>query len=211
MGNFQMDDYVPVNERIEAFYNEHPSGSIQTEIHTLTDKLVVVKASAFRSPDDKLPCVAHSQLSIPGKTSFTRDSEVENAETSAVGRALAMMGFEVKRGISSREEIQNKGDSSKRAKPATEPAEKAEKPRQLDPEAEQFQGLLKEARQLGIGAKSLAQALHAPFGLEGSALTSWLTAQGPAALATWMGNDPEHTVHALIKTAADLKAKAQEA
>ena len=47
-------------------------------------------------------------MCIPGKTPYTRDSEVENAETSAVGRALAMMGFEVRKGVASRQEVANK-------------------------------------------------------------------------------------------------------
>lgn len=101
-------DYVPVSERIEAFYQAHPDGSIQCEISTLTDTLVVMRATVYRTPDDPRPSVAHSMLGIPGRTNFTRGSEVENAETSAVGRAIALLGFEVKRGMASREEVWNK-------------------------------------------------------------------------------------------------------
>ena len=135
MAGFNMEDYVSVNERIEAFYKAHPHGSIQAEIHTLTDKLVVMKAVAYREPGDTLPCIAHSQLGIPGKTSFTKDSEVENAETSAVGRALAMMGFEVKRGMASKEEVQNKRAPRETANSVPEqvpPAVKQEKPEWAD-------------------------------------------------------------------------------
>src|SRR5262249_14397092 len=35
----------------------------------------------------------HSYLDLPGKTPFTKGSELENAETSAVGRALVMAGI----------------------------------------------------------------------------------------------------------------------
>ena len=105
------DGYVPVNERIEAFYKAHPEGSVQCDIHTLTDALVVMRATVYRSPDDPRPSIAHSMLGIPGRTNFTRGSEIENAETSAVGRAIAMLGFEVKRGMASREEVWNKHDS----------------------------------------------------------------------------------------------------
>lgn len=116
------DDYVPVNERIEAFYREHPDGSIQCEVHTLTDALVVMRATVYRDREDPRPSVAHSMLGIPGRTNFTRGSEVENAETSAVGRAIAMLGFEVKRGMASREEVWNKRDETppSRAAPAPE-------------------------------------------------------------------------------------------
>ena len=108
MAGFNLDNYVPVEERIEKFYEAHPDGTIQTEVTHLDAAMVVVKAYAYRSPDDKLPATGHSQMNIPGGTSFTKGSEVENAETSAVGRALAMMGFEVRRGVASRQEVRNK-------------------------------------------------------------------------------------------------------
>jgi hypothetical protein len=103
-----MDDYVPVNDRITAFMAEYPEGCLQSEIVRLTDSLVVVKAYAYRSPTDMRPAIGHSSLEIPGSTSFTRGSEIENAETSAWGRAIAALGFEVKRGLASREEVRNK-------------------------------------------------------------------------------------------------------
>lgn len=107
-GKFSMDDYVPVNERIDQFYRSHPEGSIQSEIVELTASRVTVKAYAYRTPDDPRPGVGHSSLEIPGSTPYTRGSEIENAETSAWGRAIAALGFEVKRGVASREEVRNK-------------------------------------------------------------------------------------------------------
>jgi len=110
MAGYQMDDYVPVNERIAAFIKKHPEGSLQSEIAHHSDHLIVMKAYAYRSPDDPRPGIGYSSLEIPGKTNFTRGSEIENAETSAWGRAIAALGFEVKKGIASREEVQNKQD-----------------------------------------------------------------------------------------------------
>jgi hypothetical protein len=109
---FNLDDYVPVAERLGAFYAQYPDGSIQTDIIELSDKRVVMRATVYRSPIDERPSVAHSALAIPGTTQFTRGSEIENAETSAIGRAIAMLGFEVKRGVASREEVQNKQDDA---------------------------------------------------------------------------------------------------
>jgi hypothetical protein len=108
MSNFDMKDYVPVNERIDQFYRAHPEGSLQSEIVELTAERVTVKALAYRVPDDPRPGIGHSSLEIPGKTSFTKGSEIENAETSAWGRAIAALGFEVKRGLASAEEVRNK-------------------------------------------------------------------------------------------------------
>lgn len=106
--NDRMKDYVQVNERIAAFVDKHPRGSLQSEIVELTDSRVTVKAYAYRDEADPRPGIGHSSLNIPGSTPYTKGSEIENAETSAWGRAIAALGFEVKRGIASREEIANK-------------------------------------------------------------------------------------------------------
>ena len=127
---FDMSDYVPVNERIEAFYLKWAEGSIQSEIVELTPDRVTVKAYAYRFLEDERPGIGHSSMDIPGSTSFTRGSEIENAETSAWGRAIAALGFEVKRGIATKEDVRNKqpeqGErdrtSRQRRPPATTPA-----------------------------------------------------------------------------------------
>lgn len=114
-----LDDYVPVNDRVAAFLEKYPDGSLQSEIVVHTETLIVMTASAYRTPDDPRPGKGTSQIEVPGRTPFTRGSEIENCETSAWGRALAALGFEVKRGIASAEEVQNK--SGEAQKPATAP------------------------------------------------------------------------------------------
>lgn len=106
--NDRLRDYIQVNERIMKFYETYENGSLQSELVRMDDKLVIVKAWAYRTPDDPRPGVGYSSMEIPGSTSFTKGSELENTETSAWGRALAALGFEVKRGIASKEEVQNK-------------------------------------------------------------------------------------------------------
>lgn len=114
-----LDGYVEVNQRIIAFYEKFPEGSIQSEIVSMTDALVVVKAYAYRNDSDSKPGIGHSSLGIPGFTPYTKGSELENAETSAWGRALAALGFEVKRGIASANEIANKRTETPLPAPAT--------------------------------------------------------------------------------------------
>lgn len=100
-----LDDYVPVNERIAKFYEKHPDGRIVTELVRYVDSQVVVKAYIYRQAADELPAgVGHSQMTIPGKM-VANGAELETTETSAVGRALALAGFEVKRSVASREEV----------------------------------------------------------------------------------------------------------
>ena len=106
-----MADYIPVNERVAAFYEAHPEGSLQSEVIELNDHRVVMRGYAYRSADDAKPGIGHASQEIPGNTSFTKGSEVENCETSAWGRAIAALGFEVKRGIATAEDVRNKQDS----------------------------------------------------------------------------------------------------
>lgn len=102
------NDYIEVHERIEAFCKRYPDGSLQSEIVECTETRITMKAYAYRTPDDPRPGIGFSWLAIPGTTNFTRGSEIENAETSAWGRALAALGFETKKGIATKEEVENK-------------------------------------------------------------------------------------------------------
>ena len=128
MAGFNMDDYVPVTDRIAAFYAEFPQGSLQSEILELTENRVTVKAYAYRTADDPRPGTGLSSEVIPGGTSFTKGSEIENAETSAWGRAIAALGFEVKRNIASRDEMRNKQPDRSGG-----PAKAASSPSRSDP------------------------------------------------------------------------------
>lgn len=100
-------DYIQVAERIAAFHDKYPDGSLQSDILTLNESEVLVKAWAYRTPEDTRPGIGHARETIPGSTPYTRGSEVENAETSAWGRAIAALGFEVKRGIATAEDVRN--------------------------------------------------------------------------------------------------------
>ena len=123
MSNFA-EDYIPVAERIAAFYAKHPEGSLQSEMVELSETRVVIRAYAYRTPDDIRPGIGYSSLTIPGSTAFTRGSEIENCETSAWGRAIAALGFEVKRGIATAEDVRNK---------AASPSQTAQVPRSAPP------------------------------------------------------------------------------
>lgn len=134
--------YITVAERLEAFVNDHPEGRISTELVYSTfdpgsaSGLVVVSAAVFKDrgsfeeprlvPDG----TGLASMPIPGPTSFTKHSEVENAETSAIGRALAAIGYlaktpDGKPRISSDDEITAKSnpsrDEEKAANAATDP------------------------------------------------------------------------------------------
>lgn len=117
--SFNLDDYVQVNQRIELFYKDHPGGSIQTEITHNQDGQVIIKAYIYRDQDDMRPCTGHA-MEKEGSTYINKTSHIENCETSAVGRALAMLGYEIKKSVASREEVANarlNQDKPQRSKP----------------------------------------------------------------------------------------------
>lgn len=101
-------DYVPVAERIDAFYTEYPHGRITTKIieHDRETGFILMKAYAYRSADDVEPSATGHAFELRSEGYVNKTSYVENCESSAVGRALALLNFETKRGIASREEMQ---------------------------------------------------------------------------------------------------------
>jgi hypothetical protein len=68
----------------------------------------IVRAEAFRDPDDDRPGVGTAWEPFPGRTPYTRHSELMNAETSAWGRALASLGYEVHNGSASANEMRGR-------------------------------------------------------------------------------------------------------
>ncbi|HVF54700.1 MAG TPA: hypothetical protein VM934_01040 [Pyrinomonadaceae bacterium] len=106
--NDRFDGYIPVAERVEKFYERFPEGRIVTQIveHVPDNGFVLMRAEVFRTPDDAQPAATGHAFEVRGESYVNKTSYIENAETSSVGRALALLGFEVKRGIASREEIE---------------------------------------------------------------------------------------------------------
>ena len=114
MGKFEMPlDYIDVAARIVEFRGKHPEGSLQQvaiDFRTFAGHdWIVYTAAAYRTPDDPRPGMGTAWEPVPGKTPYTRDSELQNAETAAWGRAIvAALGADTKRGIASAEEVRNR-------------------------------------------------------------------------------------------------------
>lgn len=98
-------EYVEVNQRVIAFRMVHPNGSISTEIISLADGMVVIKATCA----DEDGCVLGTGHAYEKESSsfINKTSYIENCETSAAGRALGMAGFGIDAAICSAEEVQN--------------------------------------------------------------------------------------------------------
>jgi hypothetical protein len=109
----RLKDYVDVKERVKLFYAAHPDGRLVTTTVTPSTEpdgvpRIWVEAAAYRTADDPLPGRGWSWLMLPGSTPYTRGSELENAETSAWGRAIGALGIGIEKSIASKDEVRTK-------------------------------------------------------------------------------------------------------
>lgn len=97
--------YVLVADRIIYFNENYPEGYIETQLLSTPEaQIVVMRAIIWPDIKSGRKFVGHSQAVI-GEGYINKTSAMENAETSAVGRALAMMGIGVIDSIASVDEI----------------------------------------------------------------------------------------------------------
>jgi hypothetical protein len=123
--NAALDNYVPVAERIEKFYDRYKDGRILTSIvdHDRETGFVLVRAEVYRTGDDATPAATGHAYEYKDAGYVQRGSYIEVAETSAVGRALAFLNFETKRGIASREEMEKFAAATTAAAPQSKRSE----------------------------------------------------------------------------------------
>lgn len=102
-------DYVPVEERVKAFFKLFPgNGFIHTEPIQLTEEYCVFKASVgYYSDGDPVVLGTGFAREKSNDTFINKTSYVENCESSAVGRAIGMIGIGLTQGIASADEVQN--------------------------------------------------------------------------------------------------------
>lgn len=117
--NIKGKQYVEVKERVKFFHEKYPKGSITTELLTYKDKTWVVKATIVTSIEEPRVFTGMAQeVESDNYKEVNFTSALENAETSAVGRAMAFLNIGVVDGIASSDEI-NKAknrSSTKKAK-----------------------------------------------------------------------------------------------
>ena len=100
MAQFNLADYETVAERITRFYKDNPDGRIITRnITSATDRQIstwVVQAYIYLSSGDQaanIPKATGLAFEIDSACMANKTSALENAETSAIGRALANAGY----------------------------------------------------------------------------------------------------------------------
>jgi len=104
-----LDGYVTVNERLKLALQKYPELRVEelpfqiVEIGDQTNLHCTVRV--YTTPDDARPVLGSVLEPVPGRTPYTRHSELMVGMTSALGRALGYLGFGIDKGIASNDEV----------------------------------------------------------------------------------------------------------
>jgi hypothetical protein len=175
---FNPDEYITVSERIEKFYAKFPQGRIITTLieHSAETGFILMRAEVYREPDDALPAATGHAYELRSAGHVQAGSYVEVCETSSVGRALALLGFEVRRGVASREEVIRGAKKQQaaaaaatptRAEPPAQAPEKAPAPPPADAGADLDTLILQAAEELGYDAAKVRKWVNQKYEVTG--------------------------------------------
>lgn len=125
-----LDNYVDVATRLKMALEKWPNLRVTESGYEIAqfgaETVLICRVTVWRDTDDEYPVTASASEPLPGKTPYTRSSELMVGMTSALGRALGYMGIGLtalgtKPSIASRNEIEARQDQH--AEAPTRPAE----------------------------------------------------------------------------------------
>lgn len=109
--------YSEVAQRIKAFRKLYPEGTIETEMISNIDGVCIFKATIgyYQTIVDGDKEIKTKHITLATGTAYEKEnstfinktSYIENCETSAVGRALGMLGIGISESVASAEEVVN--------------------------------------------------------------------------------------------------------
>lgn len=131
--NIKGRQYIDVAQRIQGFWELYPQGRIVTEMVADDGKRCVFKAEAYDMAEGGAGLLATGHAyEVNSGRGVNATSYIENCETSAVGRALGMLGIGSTDSIASADEVMNA--QQRQAQAAKAPAKPAPAPQpQQDP------------------------------------------------------------------------------
>lgn len=106
--NIKGRQYIDVAQRIQGFWELYPQGRIVTEMVADDGKRCVFKAEAYDMAEGGAGLLATGHAyEVNSGRGVNATSYIENCETSAVGRALGMLGIGSTDSIASADEVMN--------------------------------------------------------------------------------------------------------
>jgi len=94
MAHFNLSEYQTVQERVDLFWSRHSEGRFNLELVSISPEQVVFKAEVYLHKDDLYPATVDFAEERLGSSPVNKTSFVENCATSALGRAISMLGGE---------------------------------------------------------------------------------------------------------------------
>jgi len=88
-----IQDYEPVASRLARFWEKHPEGRVITKLITFEGDRVIVQADIYVDREDDRPIATDFAEEVRGSNNVNKTSHIENACTSAIGRALSDADF----------------------------------------------------------------------------------------------------------------------
>jgi hypothetical protein len=88
--NIRGKEYQTVAKRIADFREEHPDYSIENEIQSNADRVLI--KTVIKDVNQRVLSTGYAE-EIRDSSNINKTSALENCETSAVGRALAFLGY----------------------------------------------------------------------------------------------------------------------
>jgi len=102
---FDLSNYETVDERLHKWWKEYADGRIETELFEASATRFIVIARIYKTQTENKPCATGLAMEIISDRGVNANFALPNAETSAIGRALANAGFSAKGKRPSREEM----------------------------------------------------------------------------------------------------------
>lgn len=123
---WNLENYEPVEDRLEKFWNDFPAARIETELLSHENGRFIVYTRLYRDAVDTLPVSTGLAEETITERGVNSTSALENCETSSLGRALANLGYAAKGKRPSREEMMKvaKSDPGHKVEHPWKPEEK---------------------------------------------------------------------------------------
>src|SRR5210317_2063359 len=120
--NIRGRNYVEVHERIKFFRqeNQYKNWTISTEVTMTDDREECICKCIIGDTEQRVIATGHAH-EVKASSNINKTSFIENCETSAVGRALAMLGIGIDTSIASANEVKDaikKQNADKPSKPS---------------------------------------------------------------------------------------------
>jgi hypothetical protein len=181
MRKYNQDDYEPVEHRIKRFLTDHKDGRILTYLESDPNNMDYAVFRAHVEVNGTLLATGWSQAIRDKELSVSKGGQeyesvnytswLENAETSAIGRALANAGYQGSK-RASREEMQKAGDREEAGQRESEQVAARNRALvvELEAELEKAKGIVEPARIEAMKAQMAKMATE----LAGVAYSQWL-------------------------------------